>query len=94
MQSVQGLSLDQLEDQLEESKKIMNKMKLNLQGDILGNLIEVAMACDEDGDFELDDNEIDIILAKLEKLQGVDIDEGKVKKVLITAVVVCPVDIT
>jgi hypothetical protein len=83
LQSVQGLSLDELERQLEESKNILGKMNKNLQGDILSNLIEVAMACDEDGDFTLDDSEIEAIIHKLEQINGIDIDDAKIKKMII-----------
>jgi hypothetical protein len=83
IQSVQGLSLDELERQLGESKSILGKMHKNLQGDILSNLIEVAMACDEDGDFTLDDGEIAAIIHKLEGIHGVDVDNGKIKKMIV-----------
>ena len=39
IQSVQGASLDELENQLKESQRIYGKMKQNLQGEILQNLI-------------------------------------------------------
>lgn len=81
--SVQGLSLDELENQLKESKKILDKMELNLQGDILGNLMDIALACDEDGDFELSDDEIEDVITQLEELNGVDIDNDRLRNVLI-----------
>jgi hypothetical protein len=81
--SVQGASLDQLERQLEESKNILGKMNQNLQGDILQNLIEIAMACDEDGDSQLNDEEIESVIIKLENLNGVEIDNERIRDLII-----------
>ena len=72
-----------MENQLKESKKILDKMELNLQGDILGNLMDIALACDEDGDFELSDDEIEDVITQLEEMNGVDIDNERIKKLLI-----------
>ena len=44
IQSVQGASLDELENQLKESQRIYGKMKQNLQGEILQNLISGALS--------------------------------------------------
>jgi len=83
IQSTQVTSLDALENQLEESKEILNKMKKNVQGEILGNLFEVMLAADADGDDTLDDHEIQELIFKLEKLNGVDFKDELVKKTIV-----------
>lgn len=81
--SVQGASLKELENQLEESRKIYENMEDSLQGEILQNLISVILACDQDGDMTLSDAEIDDIVARLEKLEGVDLKEDLIRSKII-----------
>lgn len=81
--SVQGASLDELERQLTETKQIYNKLQQNLQGDILNNLIEVALACDQDADMVLSDQEIDGAIERLEQVHGIDVDNEGVRNALI-----------
>jgi hypothetical protein len=80
---VQGASVDELERQLAETKQIYNKLQQNLQGDILNNLIEVALACDEDADMVLSDQEINGAIERLEQVHGIDVDNEGVRKALI-----------
>jgi hypothetical protein len=79
IQSVQGASLDELEQQLQESRNIYSKMSQNLQGEILQNLISVILACDQDGDMVLSDEEIDDTILKLEGIHNLDLDEDKIR---------------
>jgi hypothetical protein len=81
--SVQGASVDELERQLAETKQIYNKLQQNLQGDILNNLIEVALACDQDADMVLTDQEINGAIERLEQVHGIDVDNEGVRKALI-----------
>lgn len=83
LQSVQGASLDKLERQLQESRNIYNRMKSNLQGEILNNLIDIALACDEDQDMMLSDEEIDGAITRLESIHGIDVDNEGVRKAII-----------
>ncbi len=83
IQSVQGASLDELEQQLQESRNIYSKMSQNLQGEILQNLISVILACDQDGDMVLSDEEIDDIIHKMEAIHGVQLKEDLLKSIVI-----------
>lgn len=80
--SSQGSSLIELENQLAETRKIYDKLQDNLQGDILNNLIEVALACDENADMVLSDPEIDVAIAKLESIHGIEVDNAGIRNVL------------
>jgi hypothetical protein len=80
---VQGQSLDELEKQLEESRQILGTMKDNVKGDILQNLITVVLASDDDGDMLLDDGEIEAVTKNIEGLQGIELPDGKLKKLII-----------
>lgn len=81
--SVQGASSDELEKQLDESKQIYSKMQQNLQGDILNNLIDIALACDEDEDMVLSDAEIDKAILRLEGIHGLDLDNEGIRQAII-----------
>eukprot|EP00934_Nitzschia_sp_Nitz4_P003487 Nitzschia sp. Nitz4//NODE_444_length_18484_cov_71.934560//8151//9143//NITZ4_additional_000058-RA//1//CDS//3329531899//3477//frame0 len=82
LQGVQGTSLDKLEKQLEETRKIHQQMKSSVQGEILNNLIEIALVCDADGDMILSDEEIDHIISKMESIHGIDIDNEKIRAMI------------
>lgn len=81
--SAQVTSLDALENQLEESREILNKMKQNVQGEILGNLFDIILAVDADGDDILSDDEIDALIQSMEKLNGVDFRDEVVRNAII-----------
>jgi hypothetical protein len=81
--SAQGTSISDLESQLEETRKIYEKLQTNLQGDVLNNLVEIALACDENGDMLLSDGEIDATISKLESINGLDLDNAGIRKVLV-----------
>lgn len=81
--SVQGASLDKLEKQLEATRNIYSKLQQNLQGDILNNLIDIALACDDNQDMVLSDEEIDDVIRKLEQVHGIDVDNEGVRRVLV-----------
>lgn len=83
IQSTQVTSLDALENQLEESKEILNKMKENVQGEILGNLFDILLVADKDGNDTLNDNEIQDLIHKMEKLNGVDFNDELVKETIL-----------
>lgn len=59
LQATQGQSIDELERQLAESRKILEMQKQSLSGDILSNIMTVVLAADDDGDMLLSDEEID-----------------------------------
>ena len=84
LQSVQGQSIDELERQLAESRKILEMQKDSLSGDILSNIMTVVLAADDDGDMLLSDAEIDEVTKNIESLQGVDFNDAQLKKLIIS----------
>jgi exonuclease VII small subunit len=78
----QGQSIEELERQLLESRNILEMQKDNLSGDILSNIMTVVLAAD-DGDMLLSDAEIDEVTKNIESLQGVEIDDAQLKKLII-----------
>lgn len=68
-------SIRVLEGQLKESQLILSQMEENHRGDLVDNIFTVILALDKDGDFTLNDDEIDLITKKIEKIEGVEIDD-------------------
>jgi predicted nuclease with TOPRIM domain len=83
LQSVQGQSIDELETQLAESRKILDMQKASLSGDILSNIMTVVLAADDNGDMLLSDAEIEDVTKNIESLQGVDFNDAQLKKLII-----------
>jgi len=83
LQKAEGVSIDELEKQLDDSKDILGTMQSNLKGDILQNLISVLLSSDKDGDCIFGDEEIDDLIAKLEGLAGVNLKNDVLKKLII-----------
>jgi uncharacterized coiled-coil protein SlyX len=83
LQAVQGQSVDELEGQLEESKDILRRIQTSQRGQILQNLISVLLSADTEGNMELDDDDIERLIQRLEQMHEVDIDDAKVKALII-----------
>jgi uncharacterized membrane protein len=83
LQSVQGVSMHELEGQLRESQEIWNTLDRDLQSEIVRALIGVIMGADLDQDFLLSDGEIDDIIHKMEAIHGVQLKEDLLKRIVI-----------
>ena len=83
LQSVQGQSMDELEQQLQESKYILATMNTNLKGQLLQNLITVLLNADKDGNMILSDDDIEEIVHRLEGLHNVNINDAALRQVII-----------
>jgi uncharacterized protein YoxC len=83
VRETEGKTLDELEQQLEQSRQIFNSMQDNLMGNILQNLISVVLNCDKDGDMVLSDEEIDTIILKMEGINGIDLNDELLREALV-----------
>jgi hypothetical protein len=83
LQSVQGVSMQELEGQLRESQEIWNTLDRDLQSEIVRALIGVILGADTDKDFLLSDGEIDDIIHKMEAIHGVQLKEDLLKSIVI-----------
>lgn len=80
---LQGESVQKLEEQLEESKKILSHMKTNQKAVILQNLVTVLLATDADADMLLSDEEIEELIQNLEGIHGVQLNEDLLRQTVI-----------
>jgi hypothetical protein len=83
LQSVQGVSMEELEGQLHESQEIWNTLDRDLQSEIVRALVGVILGADTDQDFLLSDVEIDDIIHKMEAIHGVQLKEELLKSIVI-----------
>jgi len=85
IREMEDASLDILEEQLIQSKEVLDQMEDNKLNLVLGNIIDVVDACDKDGDMILSDDEIDMLIKKLEGINNIDIHDELARKLIIDA---------
>lgn len=83
IKKTESKNVDDMEDQLERSKKILGSMEQNMQATVLQNIISVVLRSDLDDDQYLDDDEIDLLLRKLHAYDTVTVDDEGFKKIII-----------
>lgn len=72
--ATQGQNIDMLEKQVKENKKLLKQMEKNLKTIVLQNLLSVIIANDTDGDFKIDDDELEPMIEKLNEVDGVKLN--------------------
>lgn len=68
-------SLTELEAQLIESQSILDFMEDNHRAEVIDNIFEIILALDKDGDYIMDDDEIEIVIRKIEKIERIEIND-------------------
>jgi len=63
---MESSTLDELEVQLQEQKEIEDQLEDNLVAEICQNVISICLAVDKDGDMNLSDDEIALLIAKIQ----------------------------
>jgi len=77
-----GQSVDTFKDQVEENRKILQKMGNNLKTSVLQNLLSIVIRADADGNYTLDVDEVDSLLLKLKKTNGVLVNEDNLRRLV------------
>ena len=83
MQAANIQSIDQFEQQVQQSKEIASQFQQNVQAIILQNLITVLVNCDRDHTLTLDDTEINALIQSLESIHNVQINEAKIRQLVV-----------
>merc|ERR1719273_103784 len=78
-----GASIDQFEEQVEESRKILIRMKQNLKANIFNTLYNLIMAADKNNDKILDDEELNQMIQRFKKIDGIKMQEAPFRKRII-----------
>jgi hypothetical protein len=76
-------SVQQWEEQIQQSKDILLQFNQNTQAMVLQNLITVLVNCDMDHTMTLNDNEINALIQSLESIHNVQLKEDKIRQLII-----------
>lgn len=82
VQAMSGNCLQQLEEQLRKQREIAAMTKTNVTDELVGNIFEIALNSDENGDMNLSDEEVEKFVKRMEGINGVDVREEKVKAMI------------
>jgi hypothetical protein len=83
IKALDNSSIQQLEQQIQESKEILSRMDQSAQAFILQNLVSVLVSCDADQNMILKDQEIDSLIHSLECIHGVQLREDKIRQTIL-----------
>lgn len=79
----QGQSVDEFQQQVEKNKEILAKMEENLRANVLQNLLSVVIRSDTDNDHVIDPEEIDDLMKRITRINGVSLNEEKFRDVIL-----------
>ncbi|CAB9501481.1 expressed unknown protein [Seminavis robusta] len=82
VQSMRGDCQQGLEEILKTEREIAAKTKSNVKNDLLGNIMEISLNCDLDGDMKMSDDEVEAVIQKIEGINGVDVREEKFRAMI------------
>jgi archaellum component FlaC len=79
----QGQSVEAFAEQVEENRGILARMQQNLKANVLQNLLTVVLRSDTDGDHQIDPEEIDDLITRMNSINGVKIVEDRFRKAIL-----------
>lgn len=72
-------SIDEFRIQVDTAKSILELMKENLKANVLQNVITVVLHSDQNRDFRFDSQEVDILINNLKSINGITINEQRLR---------------
>lgn len=79
----QGQSVAAFAEQVKENRDILGEMQKNLRANVLQNLLQVVIRSDMDGDMQIEDEEIDDLVTRIKKINGVEVREDRFRERII-----------
>ena len=73
----QGQSVAAFAQQVKEHDEILNQMQKHLKANKVQNLLQVIIRVDNDGNMQIEEGEIDNLLSKIKKINGVEVREDR-----------------
>ena len=77
---MQGISLKELEEHVIESRDILWEKESSLKTAIMQNLFRLVPHSDVNRDSIIEDNEVDIMIEKIEDMEGVRVDGERLRR--------------
>merc|ERR1712176_648648 len=81
----QGQSVAAFAEQVKENRDILGQMQKNLRANVLQNLLQVVIRSDQDDNMQIEEDEIDDLINRIKKINGVEVREDRFKEKIISA---------
>eukprot|EP00985_Skeletonema_marinoi_P002657 scaffold1098_cov108-Skeletonema_marinoi.AAC.1 len=81
----QGQSVDAFAEQVKENRDILGQMQKNLRANVLQNLLQVVIRSDRDDNMQIEFDEIDDLITRIKKINGVEVREDKFRDMITTS---------
>jgi len=81
----QGQSIETYAQQVKENRSILQDMQKNLRANKLQNLLQVVIRSDQDDNMTIEEDEIDDLISRIRKINGVDVREDRFKDRIISS---------
>ena len=81
----QGQSVAAFAEQVKENRDILGQMQKNLRANVLQNLLQVVIRSDQDDNMTIEADEIDDLINRIKKINGVEVREEKFKDRIISS---------
>ena len=80
----QGQSVAAFAEQVKENRDILGEMQKNLRANVLQNLLQVVIRSDQDDNMTIEEDEIDDLITRIKKINGVEVREDKFKDAIMS----------
>ncbi|KAL3807727.1 hypothetical protein ACHAXA_005328 [Cyclostephanos tholiformis] len=81
----QGQSVAAFADQVKENRDILLAMQKNLRANVLQNLLQVVIRSDQDDSMQIEMDEVDDLISRIKKINGVEVSEERFKRAIRTS---------
>jgi len=81
----QGQSVEAFAAQVKDNRDILGQMQKNLRANVLQNLLQVVIRSDQDDNMQIEKHEIDDLINRIKKINGVEVNEEKFKERIVSA---------
>ncbi|KAL3775902.1 hypothetical protein HJC23_000332 [Cyclotella cryptica] len=75
----QGQSVAAFADQVKENRNILGQMQKNLRANVLQNLLQVVIRSDQDDNMQIEEDELDDLIQRIQKINGVEVRADRFK---------------
>lgn len=81
----QGQSVATFKEQVAENREILGQMQKNLRANVLQNLLQVVIRSDQDDNMQIEEDEIDDLISRITKINGVEVREDRFKNAIMSS---------
>lgn len=78
--TTQGTNVEQLVSLVKENQILLDAMNRNLKATTVETLLQIVLRSDRDESFHISGDEVDILMLRMQNVEGVEIDEHRLRK--------------